>query len=154
AGGGPPRFFLFHRRRQWNPAQGCWMGWERKRGKLSEFNRLLRGDRATSYDVCSSDPAELPHVRFVLTLDVDTQLPRETAPRLVATRAHPLTRPPFDPGQGRVVAGYGVLQPRVNFNMPAANRTRFTRVWVYAAGIDPYSTAVSDVYQDLFGAGT
>jgi cyclic beta-1,2-glucan synthetase len=154
AGGGPPRFFLFHRRRQWNPAQGCWMGWERKRGKLSEFNRLLRGDRATSYDVCSSDPAELPHVRYVLTLDVDTQLPRETARRLVGTLAHPLNRPHFDPRQGRVVAGYGVLQPRVNFNMPAANRTRFTRVWVYAAGIDPYSTAVSDVYQDLFGAGT
>jgi cellobiose phosphorylase len=154
AGDGPPKFYLFHRARQWNPSQGCWMGWERKRGKLSEFNRLLRGDRRTSYTVCSSDPAKLPRIRYVITLDVDTQLPRETARRLIGALAHPLNRPRYDPQQGRVVEGYGVLQPRVSFHIPAANRSRFSRIWAASAGIDPYATAVSDIYQDLFGAGS
>jgi cyclic beta-1,2-glucan synthetase len=154
AAGGPPRFFLFHRRRVWNAMQGCWMGWERKRGKLEEFNRLLRGDRTTSYGVCSSDPAALPAVAYVITLDLDTQLPREAAQRLIGTLAHPLNRARYDPRAGRVVAGYGILQPRISFLLPAANRSRFTRIWVASAGIDPYSGAVSDVYQDLFGAGT
>src|SRR5207249_4353728 len=116
--------------------------------------RLLRGDRATSYTVLSCAPSEVPRARFVLTLDIDTRLPHEAAARLVATLAHPLNRPRFDPARGRVVAGYAVLQPRVGFHIPAANRSRFTRVWAASAGIDPYSTAVSDVYQDLFGAGT
>ena len=89
-------FFLFHRRRLWNPAQGCWMGWERKRGKLLEFNRLLRGARDTSYSVLSADPSSLPRIRFVITLDADTQMPRDTAGRLVGTLAHPLNRPRFD----------------------------------------------------------
>src|SRR5262249_8511056 len=118
------------------------------------FNRLLRGDRATSYAVQSGDPAALPHIRFVITLDADTQLPRGAARRLVGTLAHPLNRPRFDPAAGRVVEGCGVLQPRIGFHLPAANRSLFTRIWVSSAGIDPYSTAVSDVYQDLFGAGS
>src|SRR5436309_4244023 len=102
----------------------------------------------------SCTPAELPRVRFVITLDADTQLPRESARRLVGTLAHPLNRPRFDPHKGRVVEGNAVLQPRVSFHLPAANRSLFTRIWVASAGIDPYSTAVSDVYQDLFGAGS
>jgi cyclic beta-1,2-glucan synthetase len=153
AGGGPPRFFLFHRRRLYNPCQGCWMGWERKRGKLCEFNRLLRGARDTSYLAGPDEIEALPRVRFVLTLDADTQLPREAASRLVGTLAHPLNVPRFD-AVGRVVEGYGVLQPRVNINMVAAARTAFARIHAGAVGIDPYSVAVSDVYQDLFGAGT
>jgi cyclic beta-1,2-glucan synthetase len=152
--GGGPRFFLFHRRRVWNPVQGCWMGWERKRGKLAEFNLLLRGNRDTTYAVLSSDPAALPRIRFVITLDADTQLPREAAARLVGILAHPLNRPQFDTEQHRVVAGYAILQPRVSFHMPAALRSWFARIWASSAGIDPYSTAVSDLYQDLFGAGT
>jgi cyclic beta-1,2-glucan synthetase len=154
ADGGPSRFFLFHRRRQWNAVEGCWMGWERKRGKLDEFNRLLRGDRTTSYTVLSSDPGELPHIRYVITLDADTVLPRDAAGRLVGAIAHPLNRARFAADAGRVVAGYGVLQPRISFHIPAAHRSLFTRIWAASAGIDPYSTAVSDVYQDLFGAGT
>ena len=96
AEGGTDIFFLFHRRRLWNEAQGCWMGWERKRGKLLEFNRLLRGARDTSYAVLSADPASLPRIVFVITLDADTQMPRDTAGRLVGTLAHPLNRPRFD----------------------------------------------------------
>ncbi len=91
--GDPDRFFLFHRRRLWNASQGCWMGWERKRGKLLEFNRLLRGARDTSYSVCSAEPSSLPRIQFVITLDADTQMPRDAAGRLVGSLAHPLNRP-------------------------------------------------------------
>jgi cyclic beta-1,2-glucan synthetase len=151
---GQDRFFVFHRRRQWNPAQSCWMGWERKRGKLAEFNRLLRGAQDTSFAWQSGDLSGLPHFRFVITLDADTQLPRETAQRLVGTLAHPLNRPRFDRERGRVIEGYGVLQPRVSLNMIAATRSLFARIFASSAGIDPYTTAVSDVYMDLFGEGT
>jgi cyclic beta-1,2-glucan synthetase len=151
---GPPRFFLFHRKRMWNDSEGCWMGWERKRGKLGEFNRLLLGDHDTSYTVCSGDIEELPRIRYVITLDFDTEMPHESARRLIGTLAHPLNQPRFDARQGRVVDGYGVLQPRISFHLPASMRSRFTRIYVGSAGVDPYSAAVSDIYQDLFGAGS
>jgi cyclic beta-1,2-glucan synthetase len=154
AEGGPDRFYLFHRRRVWNPSQQRWMGWERKRGKLSEFNRLLRGATDTTYSVQSGDLGRLPRTRFVITLDADTRLPRESARRLVATLAHPLNRPHFDPARGRVVSGYGVLQPRVSFDLLAAGRSLFSRILTGSAGLDPYTTAVSDVYMDLFGRGS
>src|SRR5581483_11188067 len=128
------RFFLFHRHRQWNPVMGCWMGWERKRGKLSEFNRLLRGARDTSYTILSGDLTHLPPIRFVLTLDADTRLPREAAQRLVGALAHPLNQPRYDPHAGRVVAGYGVLQPRVTLRLASANRSSFARIFAGSAG--------------------
>jgi cyclic beta-1,2-glucan synthetase len=150
--GGPPRFFLFHRKRLWNPSEGCWMGWERKRGKLQEFNRLLRGQPTKSLALRSG---ELPFpIRYVITLDMDTQLPREAAMRLVGTLAHPLNEARFDAAQGRVVKGYGILQPRVNIDMLAAARSLFAHIYANSAGIDPYTSAVSDVYQDLFGVGS
>jgi cyclic beta-1,2-glucan synthetase len=152
-GQGPDRFFLFHRRRQWNPVEHCWMGWERKRGKLSEFNRLLRGARDTSY-METADLAQLPFTRHVITLDADTELPREAAQRLIGTLAHPLNRPRYHPHKGRVVEGYGVLQPRVTLSLQAATRSPFAAILSASAGIDPYTTAVSDVYQDLFGSGS
>ncbi len=152
--GEPARFFLCHRRRQWNPLQGCWMGWERKRGKLSEFNRLLRGARDTSYATITPGFDRLAHIRFVITLDADTQLPRETAQRLIATLAHPLNRARFDPAQGRVVAGYGVLQPRVTLSLLGSRKSWFAAIFGGSSGVDPYTTAVSDVYQDLFGLGS
>ncbi|MBV8487597.1 MAG: hypothetical protein JO161_04910, partial [Planctomycetaceae bacterium] len=151
AADGPPLFFLFHRHRVWNPTQNCWMGWERKRGKLSEFNRLLRGDRTTTYSTCSSDPAALPRTRFVITLDADTQMPRDTVGRFIGTLAHPLNRPRFDPDRKRVVEGFGVLQPRVSFHLTAATHSRFAGLLAASGGIDPYSSAASDAYMDLFG---
>ena len=154
APGGPDKFFLFHRRRLWNPSEQCWMGWERKRGKLSEFNRLLQGAKDTSYAVVSGDISQLPKTRFVITLDADTMLIRDTARRLVGTLAHPLNQPRFDPKQGRVIEGYGVLQPRVSYHLTAATRSRFAGLLAYSAGIDPYATAISDVYMDLFQAGS
>ncbi|HEY2839827.1 MAG TPA: cyclic beta 1-2 glucan synthetase, partial [Pirellulales bacterium] len=154
ANGDGDRFFLFHRRRQWNSAQNCWMGWERKRGKLAEFNHLLRGASDTSFNVSSGSLAGLPRTRFVITLDTDTQLPREMGRRLAATLAHPLNQPRFDVAAQRVVAGYGILQPRVSFSLRSALRSRFAKLMASSAGIDPYSAAVSDVYQDLFAIGS
>ncbi|MCA1563166.1 MAG: hypothetical protein LC804_23905, partial [Acidobacteria bacterium] len=126
---GAGRFFFFHRERRWNPGEGRWMGWERKRGKLTEFNRLLRGASDTSFVVCHGDQSVLPSVRYVITLDSDTQLPMEAARRLIGTLAHPLNRPRFDNVLGRVTEGYGVLQPRVGVNVVSANRTAFAKVY-------------------------
>jgi cyclic beta-1,2-glucan synthetase len=153
-GNGNDIFFLFHRRRMWNPVQGCWMGWERKRGKLLEFIRLLRGASDTSFSVVSGDLSKLPPIRYCVTLDSDTALPRDTARRLVGIIAHPLNRARYDQALGRVVEGYAILQPRVSFAITAATRSRFSRIFAGSAGIDPYTTAVSDVYHDLFGVGS
>jgi len=151
---GPDRFFYFHRERRWNAGEQRWMGWERKRGKLAEFNRLLRGASDTSFVVCHGDRTLLPSVRYVITLDSDTQLPMDEARRLVGTLAHPLNRPRFDNTLRRVTEGYGVLQPRVGVNVVSANRTLFAKVFSGHVGVDPYTTAVSDVYQDLFHEGS
>ena len=150
---GAGRFFLFHRERRWNPGEGRWMGWERKRGKLSEFNRLLRGARDTSFVVQHGDLSILTSTRYVITLDSDTQLPLEGARRLVGTIAHPLNCPRFDANLQRVTEGYGVLQPRVGVGLESANRTSFALVFSGHVGVDPYTSAVSDVYQDLFHEG-
>lgn len=147
------RFYLFHRRRQWNPQEGKWIGWERKRGKLHEFNRLLRGARDTSFSVATAEPALLSKIQYVITLDADTQLPRDIASRLIGTALHPLNLPHFDETVGRVTRGYGVFQPRIGISLESASRSRFSRLWAGNTGVDPYTTAVSDVYQDLFKEG-
>ncbi|MCP4202191.1 MAG: hypothetical protein GY769_09675 [bacterium] len=153
-GGG--RFLLLHRRRLWNEAEGKWMGWERKRGKLHELNRLLRGATDTSFIPVNGRPPTVPDgVRYVITLDADTRLPGRVAYELVGTMAHPLNRPRFDPALGRVVEGYGILQPRVTASLPTGPKsTTYQRIVSGPGGVDPYAAAVSDVYQDLFGEGS
>lgn len=146
-------FYLFHRRRLWNASENAWIGWERKRGKLHEFNRLLRGDRGTSYSVQVGDLSILSEIRYVITLDADTILPRDSAPRLVGALAHPLNRAQFDAVTGRVTAGYTLLQPRTEIKPVSANQSLFTEVFAGDTGLDLYTLAVSDVYQDLFGEG-
>ncbi|MGE3509468.1 MAG: glucoamylase family protein [Vicinamibacterales bacterium] len=147
------RFFLFHRERRWNAAEGTWMGWERKRGKLEEFSRLLRGAVDTSFSTQVGALEWLPRIRYCLTLDSDTRLPRDAARRLIGIAAHPLHRPRLDAVSRRVVEGYGILQPRVSVTMASAAGSRFARTYAGHTGVDPYTTAVSDVYQDLFGEG-
>ncbi len=147
------RFFLFHRDRQWNAGEQAWMGWERKRGKIEEFNRLLRGAADTSFSTQVGDLAVLPLVRYCITLDSDTRLPRDAAKRLLGIIAHPLNQPRFDARLRRVVEGYGILQPRVSVTMASAAGSLFARIYAGHTGVDPYTTAVSDVYQDLFGEG-
>ena len=146
------RFFLFHRDRLWNRREDAWIGWERKRGKLEEFNRLLRGATDTSFSTQVGDLSVLPTIRYCLTLDTDTRLPRDAARRLVGILAHPLNQAQFD-ATGRVVAGYGILQPRVSVTMASAAGSLFARTWAGHTGVDPYTTAVSDTYQDLFDEG-
>ena len=147
------RFFLFHRDRQWNDGERAWIGWERKRGKIEEFNRLLRGATDTSFSTQVGALDILPTVRYCLTLDSDTRLPRDAARRLIGVIAHPLHQPVVDRALGRVTAGYGILQPRVSVTMASAAGSLFARTYAGHTGVDPYTTAVSDVYQDLFGEG-
>jgi cyclic beta-1,2-glucan synthetase len=150
------RFLLLHRRRQWSPSEGVWMGWERKRGKLQELNRLLRGASDTSFIMADGRPPAVPDgVRFVITLDADTRLPRDTVRRLIGKLAHPLNQPRFDPASGRVVEGHGLLQPRITPALAIGHEgSWFQRLFSSHSGIDPYAAAVSDVYQDLFGEGS
>ncbi len=148
---GHDRFFLFLRERRWNAEENRWMGWERKRGKLSEFNELLRDAAATSFVIREGDQSILPGIKYVITLDADTQLPIDEGRRLVGAIAHPLNQARFNPDTQRVTAGYGVLQPRVAIN---AARTPFGYLYSGHVGIDPYTTAVSDLYQDLFHEGS
>ena len=155
-------FYLFHRQRQWNPSEGVWMGWERKRGKLADFNRLLlnlRADspaalRETAYTTQVGDVSVLADVKYVITLDADTSLPQGSANRLIATLAHPLNQAEFAPDGRSVIAGYTVLQPRVDIKPTSANRSPFSQIFAANSGFDLYSFAVSDVYQDLFGEGS
>ncbi|MCY7315924.1 MAG: cyclic beta 1-2 glucan synthetase [Rubrivivax sp.] len=160
--GGTPTdaFFLFHRPRRWNARERVWMGYERKRGKLGDLNALLRGtaDPAAQarFARLVGNTQALAGVRYVITLDTDTQLPRDSARLLVATMAHPLNRPRFGSGlrQGIVVDGYGILQPRVGPSLPSTTRSGYARLYGGEPGIDPYTRAVSDVYQDLFAEGS
>ncbi|MGV8856320.1 MAG: GH36-type glycosyl hydrolase domain-containing protein [Devosia sp.] len=150
------RFFILNRRRRYNAGEGVWMGWERKRGKLVELNRLLRGARDTSFSTqAGGTPQVPPDVRYVITLDADTRLPRDAAARLVGKMAHPLNSPSLDADQQRVVDGYAIIQPRVTPSLPIGrDGSLYQRVFSAPGGIDPYAAAVSDVYQDLFGEGS
>ncbi len=154
SGGREDAFYLFHRPRRWNPHEGVWMGWERKRGKLAEFNRFVLGMGNDAFSVIVGDVTPIKSVRYVITLDSDTVLPPDAAPLLVGALAHPLNRAVYDPALGRVVRGYGILQPRVGVSLPSANRSVFASIHSGHPGVDPYTTAVSDVYQDLYGEGS
>ena len=147
------RFYLVHRVRQWNSREGVFMGWERKRGKIEEWNRLLRGATDTSFSVEAGDASVFPAVRYCITLDSDTRLPRDAAKKLIGIAAHPLHQPRIDPALGRVTEGYAILQPRVSVTMASAAGSLFARLYAGHTGVDPYTTAISDTYQDLFAEG-
>jgi cellobiose phosphorylase len=151
---GQALFFLLHRPRRWNAREGLWMGYERKRGKLAEFNALLRGGSRECFSEIVGETAILPAIKYVITLDTDTQLPRDAARQLVGTMAHPLNRPEFDAVRGIVAQGYSILQPRLGVNLLSARRSWFVRLFAGDAGIDPYTREVSDVYQDVFQEGS
>lgn len=151
-------FFLFHRPRRWNPHDRIWMGYERKRGKLADLNWLLRagpsGNIEDRFSLVVGETAVLANVKYVITLDTDTQLARDSAWQFVGAMAHPLNRARYDEDKQRVCDGYGILQPRVAVSLRGANRSRYARMFGSDSGIDPYTRAVSDVYQDLFGEGS
>ncbi|QRM53548.1 glucoamylase family protein [Sinorhizobium sp. BG8] len=150
---GRTRFYLLHRRRLFNPSEGTWMGWERKRGKLHELNLLLRGDGDTSFLPGANMVPQ--GVQYVMTLDSDTRLMRDAVTKLVGKLYHPINRPLVDPKTQEVVAGYSILQPRVTPSLTTGNdASTFQRIFSINRGIDPYVFTVSDVYQDLAGEGT
>ncbi len=150
---GEDKFFYFHRYRQWNECERCWMGWERKRGKLIEFNRLLLNDGETSYFVKAGKIELLEDVKYIITLDADTILPRNSARKLIGTIAHPMQEAKIDTDIKKVLSGYGLIQPRIGLTAESAFSTPFSTMSTGTAGIDPYTCAISDIYQDLFGEG-
>ena len=151
-------FFLFHRPRTWNLRDHIWMGHERKRGKLGDLNALLRSDGVSvpgaAFSLIVGETSLLPGIKYVITLDTDTQLPRDAARQFIGAMAHPLNRPCYDDTTQRVIEGYGILQPRVSISLTGANRSRYARLYSAEAGIDPYTRVVSDVYQDAFNEGS
>jgi cyclic beta-1,2-glucan synthetase len=153
---GLPRFYLFHRKRLFNASENRWMGWERKRGKLHEFNLLLLDKGKTSFLLDETGRKQIPrNIRYVITLDADTKLPRGTVAQLVGTISHPLNKARYDEKKGRVVEGYGILQPRITPALPTTQEISwFQKLTSGPCGIDPYASAVSDVYQDLFNEGS
>ncbi len=148
------RFFLFHRARRWNPAEAVWMGYERKRGKLADLNSVLRGGPKDCFSLIVGRTDVLLNVKYVITLDTDTQLPRDSARQLAGTMAHPLNQARYDEKKQRISEGYGILQPRVAASLPGANASLYARLCGSEPGVDPYTRAVSDVYQDLFHEGS
>lgn len=147
-------FHLFHRKRKWNPKENVWMGYERKRGKLGELNALLRGRKHGSFSAITGNYKNLETVKYIIALDVDTQLPRDAAGKMIAAMYHPLNRPVYSKKLHRISAGYGILQPRVAVNLPKENSSYFNRMHSIDSGLDPYTRVTSDVYQDLFAEGS
>lgn len=147
-------FFYFHRDRVYSQTQDRWMGWERKRGALVELNRLLLGDKNTSFRAIYGDISKIKgKIKYVITLDADTKLPIDAAKRLIGAIAHPLNRAVVDEDRNVVVEGYGIIQPRILIDIESSSKSLFTKVFAGQGGMEPYSTAISDIYQDLFGEG-
>lgn len=147
-------FILLHRPRLWNPQEQVWMSYERKRGKLSSLNHFLRGEEQDTFSVVVGDTSGFDQIRYVITLDTDTVLPRDAASLMISTMAHPLNRPFYDEIKKRVTMGYGILQPRIAVSIPSSDASRYELLLGGDTGIDPYTRTVSDVYQDIFGEGS
>ncbi|MCF8058785.1 MAG: hypothetical protein K9K67_05785 [Bacteriovoracaceae bacterium] len=150
---GQSKFYLFHRERLWNPKENKWMGWERKRGKIHEFNRFLKQNGEASFVAHPVHTPFFSDIEYVITLDTDTKLPRNSARKLLGTILHPLNKPQFNEDLGIVTKGYSILQPRISINPESSDRSIFSKIFSGYTGIDPYTTAVSDSYQDLFLEG-
>ncbi len=147
-------FFLFHRPRSWNPEEQIWMGYERKRGKIAQLNAFLRGGAKDCFSHVIGITEILSNVKYVITLDTDTQLPRDSAQQFVGAMAHPLNRPRYDEARQRVCEGYSILQPRIAETLSGDGKSWYARLWGGETGIDPYTRVVSNIYQDVFGEGS
>lgn len=153
ANGGKDIFYFYNRERMLNEKDSTWTGWERKRGALMEFNELLMGSQDTTFSFRSSEVLPDANIKYVITLDADTVLPLGMAKKMIGTMAHPLNRPVIDAQKGIVIKGYGLMQPRVSFDSDSSNKSLFSRIYTGQEGLDPYASAISDVYQDLFSEG-
>ncbi|MGZ8558483.1 MAG: cyclic beta 1-2 glucan synthetase, partial [Chitinophagaceae bacterium] len=151
---GNDTFFLFHRPRVWNARENVWMGFERKRGKLGDLNALIKGEGKDRFSLIVGEEEIYTSIKYIITLDTDTQLPRDVAWKMVATMAHPLNQPVYSEKKRRVTEGYTILQPRVSNSLPMDNSSMYSRIHGNEPGTDPYTRATSDVYQDLFEEGS
>lgn len=147
------KFYYFHRKREFNSEQNKWMGWERKRGAIINFNNLIMGKESYYFVYKSSDPQSLNNIKYIITIDSDTNLIIDSARKLIGTIAHPLNKAVYDPKLGIVTEGYGIIQPRIGIDIEDSNKTFFSEIFAGDGGVDPYATAVSDIYQDVFGEG-
>ncbi len=147
-------FFLFHRPRKWNKNENVWMGYERKRGKLGELNAYLRNKGEGFFSEVTGNHSNFSSIKYIITLDTDTQLSRDSAREMVGTIAHPLNQPLYSQKKKRVTEGYSILQPRVSNTLPASDSSMYARLHGNDPGTDPYTKATSDVYQDLFLEGS
>src|SRR5262249_5223679 len=143
-------FYLFHRPRQWNAKEKKWIGYERKRGKLSHLNELLRGKGKEHFSLIKGNEVIYTTIKYIITLDTDTQLPRDVAWKLAGSMAHPLNQPVYSEKKKRITEGYTILQPRVSNTLPGYKSSLYARMHGNEPGTDPYTKAISDVYQDLF----
>lgn len=147
------RFSLFIRFRKWNESENCWMGWERKRGKLEEFNAMICGEEETTFSLICGDRSHLSTFKYVITLDSDTDLIRDSASKFIGILAHPLNRAQIDPTTNKVKEGYAIIQPVIRNHILSSNSGHFSKIFSGQAGLDPYSNAISDIYQDIFDKG-
>ncbi|MDD4565030.1 MAG: glycosyl transferase, partial [Eubacteriales bacterium] len=150
---GKDTFYFYNRLRKFSAGDNNWTGWERKRGALMEFNEMLLGSQETSFFFFSSPKLPSAEIKYIITLDADTILPFGMAKKMISTMAHPLNAPVIDSRRNIVTEGYGVMQPRITFDIESSNSSLFSRIYTGQEGIDPYASAISDVYQDLFGEG-
>lgn len=151
---GTGKFFLFHRQREWSDCEKAWIGWERKRGKLDYLNRFLMGETLPENIVYAGDREKLKNVRYVITLDADTQLPKDQAKGLIEVISHPLNRPYLTDDKRNIARGFTIIQPRVVTDVQRARATWFCKIFSEPAAVDPYTQAISNVYQDLVGEGS
>jgi cyclic beta-1,2-glucan synthetase len=147
-------FYLFHRPRKWNAKEKKWIGYERKRGKLSHLNELLRGKGKEHFSLIKGNEDIYTTIKYIITLDTDTQLPRDVAWKLAGSMAHPLNQPVYSDKKCRITEGYTILQPRVSNTLPGYKSSFYARMHGNEPGTDPYTKAISDVYQDLFKEGS
>ena len=150
-----PIFNFIYRKRQWNEKENCYLGWERKRGMINQFNEYILKHESNKFRVNTIEEYKdcIPPIKYVITLDADTDLILDSAFELVGAMAHILNKPIIDKEKNIVTKGYGIIQPRVGINLDITYKTLFTQIFAGSGGIDSYTNAISDLYQDNFGEG-
>lgn len=145
-----PKFHFIYRKRLWNEKEGKYLGWERKRGLLAEWNEYLLGKKENTFLVNTMDKQQVPDIKYVITLDSDTDLVLDSALKLVGAMGHILNEPVIDPYKKVVIDGHGMIQPRVGIDLMSVRKSLFTAIFAGQAGTDSYTNAISNLYQDNF----
>ncbi len=148
-----PIFSFIYRKRVWNEKEGSYLGWERKRGMITQFNDYLLGKIRNPFRANTLENQVKEKIKYIITLDADTDLVLNSAFELVGAMAHILNQPVIDKEKNVVVDGYGMMQPRIGINLDISYQTLFTKIFAGAGGIDSYTNAISDTYQDNFQEG-